>query len=177
VNTHPATALTTPEIKALVEEGYTSCMLDSSKQAWLKALRSGEFAQTKNTMVRKTCGIMAHCCLGVAATLLPDYRAEPLTGMVRQTGSLQVFDGTTALGNTLGVHENSPFAIYALSLIGPNDVPYAASHTFQTNNPRLGRWRASEWNDSHNKTFLEIADLIEKHTWGLPAPEETDNGN
>lgn len=166
---HPAMRLTPAEIKDLVERGYTATMLDSSKQKWLQALRSGNFHQTQNTLARRVGGITCHCCLGVAATLLAGYRTEHHAGDGRLPGTLQAFDGMKYLGNTLHVQRSSPMAIYALAT-----EPACAE---PTSNPFLGEFRAGAWNDVYSKTFAEIADLIKKHIWGLPAPQETDNGN
>lgn len=44
------------------------------KAKWIKALRSGEFKQTRGVLRRSSAGSRGYCCLGVLKTLDPKIR-------------------------------------------------------------------------------------------------------
>jgi hypothetical protein len=78
------------------------------------------------------------------------------------------------LEHALELPTNHPFAVYDLALSGwttlsmPEERLEALPEATYKNTPLLGKYDAASWNDNQRKSFLAIADLIEKHVYGLP---------
>jgi hypothetical protein len=109
------------------------------KKAWVKALRSGKYAQGKNTLARrKPHGKTQYCCLGV----LCDVTGVPRKGDTFLRGA----SITYVFGQ--GVDQNEAF------------VPYSIGEKLGL--PRKTQDVLALMNDDENKNFNEIADYIEK---------------
>lgn len=108
------------------------------KKLWLKALRSGDYEQTKGTL-RSNVGF---CCLGVLCNL-----AER-EGIV--TSNL-VDAGASGSYYTYGERESDSV------------LPIEVRNWAKTeDDPMIDGESLSEWNDAKGYDFKQIADLIEK---------------
>lgn len=101
------------------------------KSKWLEALRSGDYQQTTGVLIDVDKGVDYFCCLGVLCTVAEMERKE-------LAGSWLFVSGDTLLGISLEEQELERFGI---------------SDEQQGTLINL--------NDTHNKTFPEIADWIE----------------
>jgi hypothetical protein len=114
---------------------------DVKIEAWVEALRSGKYAQTRGELCRiRDDGSPSYCCLGVAGSLLG------IADEAMQRG-LDVEIGT----------------------IGPNETYEKVKDAYGLTST-LGRYARSALythNDTHQWTFEEIADLIESRPEGL----------
>lgn len=110
-------------------------MKKSWAMKWVKALRSGKYQQTTESL-RDDKG---HCCLGVLCALTP-YKNN-YTKMPNDAGNK---------------YESLPIEIKTLVGCSQSDpiVP------FSTDGAEVS---LSSLNDDHNKSFAEIADIIEQN--------------
>src|SRR5260221_506857 len=142
--------------------GYTEAEIKAHREAWLKDLESGEYAQGKGALViTAQDGSKAYCCMGVACE---SARKSGLALNVEQVGSttLQyadgspsmrtIYDGTDAvlpgsLRNWLGVASSNPIVF---------------GHTL------------ASWNDGATDvepvSFLSIAGML-RDMWDIPKEE------
>jgi hypothetical protein len=109
------------------------------KQLWLEALRSGEYEQ--GTVVLKSKN--AFCCLGVLCDI---HRKVTSNGQWRPVSGHSFYAYDTG---GIGCH------------LPPRDVVSWAE--LDADNPYVGVGQISCINDVDRLSFLEIADLIEKH--------------
>lgn len=115
---------------------------------WVDALRSGEYAQTRNALaIRARNGETHHCCLGVACAVA-GIEAEPATYPWGSPSNAFKFDGSDAVlpGSAqrwLGIGKGNP-TVRVVTDKGAADRSLAGL------------------NDSEQWTFDQIADLIER---------------
>jgi hypothetical protein len=112
---------------------------------WAAALRSGDYQQTSG-LLHRTIATSAgkpagYCCLGVLCDLAE--KAGVVTSRIVDSGVVS-YGGTGATGSETSL----PAAVQAWAGLTHGD-------------PRVRGNDLSIWNDSHRKTFAEIADLIE----------------
>lgn len=105
------------------------------KARWLAALRSGEHSQVKGQLHRLGEG---YCCLGVLCEVAIkeglNLRVEDLDGDRHYDGKSGTLPGSVV--EWAGIIDN---------------------------NPKVAGNQLSEWNDQYEKSFTEIADLVEEH--------------
>lgn len=126
----------------------------SNRQAWVRALRSGDFLQGAGALVRYSCGDPTkgyeYCCLGVAVSMHPDH-------VVRSAGpglDISAFVDDVALTvSTTVLPTVVQDALGLTSVDGSHLSPSPTSLTFL--------------NDHHSWSFSQIADLIESEPLGL----------
>jgi len=106
------------------------------KNKWLKALRSGEYKQGVRRLVNKN---DEFCCLGVLCDL---YLREKGEGWVK------------------AIHYDEYFC-HTQSAILPIEVQEWAG--LECGDPDAGAERLTGWNDIRQKSFKQIANLIENH--------------
>jgi hypothetical protein len=104
---------------------------------WVDALRSGKFVQGKGVLHRKS-GEM--CCLGIACYL------------AAQEGIVSTDEYENHVAGACITYDAYPFDL-------PESV--RAWLGVESSNPNLQGCNASGWNDDRDKTFAQIADLIE----------------
>ena len=114
------------------------------KQRWLDALRSGEYKQTTETLRDEN----GFCCLGVLCDL---HAKERGMNWVRQTDGYELYGETQIL--PLSVQE---WAGLDNDIGGLVDFEYEGDGIMYVKSESL-----PEINDTWNKNFNEIADLIE----------------
>ena len=114
------------------------------KQRWLEALRSGEYKQTKENLQNSD----GFCCLGVLCDL---HAKERGMNWVRQTDGYELYVETQIL--PLSVQE---WAGLDNDIGGLVDFEYERDGVMYVKSESL-----PEINDTWNKNFNEIADLIE----------------
>lgn len=119
------------------------------KKLWTDALRSGKYEQCTGqlTEIRED-GSKAHCCLGVLTVVAIE---NGLDLKIQDRGSSTAY-GTEDWDNE-GVAE---FCLH-------EKVSKWAGFGGEDPNPAIGQFPASHYNDHLDKTFLEIADLIDEH--------------
>ena len=109
-------------------------MNPSIKQAWTKALRSGNYQQGKEFL----CSNKKFCCLGVLTDL---YIKETSQRWHHDVDGCYSFETEKSL---------LPFSVQKWAgLNGPN--------------PYIGGDNLAQWNDLRGLSFKELADLIEEH--------------
>ncbi len=121
--------------------------MNENAKKWVKALKSGEFKQTKHRLCRidKDGNILGHCCLGVACELYQEEVGNLEFKAIEKCESM-IIDGHSGdlpchVKKWLGLTEcNGHFGEYMQSLSGHNDS---------------------------GRSFSEIADLIESEPKGL----------
>jgi hypothetical protein len=121
--------------------------LTENQRAWVQALRSGEYKQTKGVLAKldeETREPLGFCCLGVACDLAVK---AGLSITVNEDGFVRRFDGSIgslppSVQQWLGVTDQSPYW-----------------------NPDDGGSLAEQNDDG--ATFAEIADFIEQHADSL----------
>ena len=107
---------------------------------WIKALRSGEFKQTKGILH----DIDGFCCLGVACkVLIPEHKQK-----------MRIENGKKYLAGAIPSHERQPNAPKWLTRISP----YFLNNYFLNGNLRS----LTALNDDAKFTFPQIADAVEK---------------
>lgn len=114
------------------------------KQRWLEALRSGEYKQTTENLQNSD----GFCCLGVLCDL---HAKERGMNWVRRTDGYELYGETQIL--PLSVQE---WAGLDNDIGGLVDFEYERDGVMYVTSESL-----PEINDSWNKNFNEIADLIE----------------
>ena len=114
------------------------------KQRWLEALRSGEYKQTTGNLQNSD----GFCCLGVLCDL---HAKERGMNWVRQTDGYELYGETQIL--PLSVQE---WAGLDNDIGGLVDFEYEGDGVMYVKSESL-----PEINDTWNKNFNEIADLIE----------------
>ena len=114
------------------------------KQKWLDALRSGEYKQTKENLQ----DINGFCCLGVLCDL---HSKERGTSWVKQIDNYELYGEAQTL--PLSVQE---WAGLDNDMGGVVDFDYEVDGVMYVKSESL-----PEINDTWNKDFKEIADLIE----------------
>ena len=114
------------------------------KQRWLEALRSGEYKQTKENLQNSD----GFCCLGVLCDL---HAKERGTNWVRKTDGYELYGETQIL--PLSVQEWSGLNNDIGGLVDFEYERYGVMYVKSESLPEL--------NDTWNKNFNEIADLIE----------------
>jgi hypothetical protein len=117
-------------------------MMNDNMKLVLKALRSGEYAQTQELLQDKH----GYCCLGVMCAVFEKETGRPLA-----RGSLRDDDIEYIEGEDLDAQEG------VRRWVGLSD-----SEGGNTSNQSL-----VQLNDSEGYTFLEIADFIESEPKGL----------
>jgi hypothetical protein len=135
-----------------------------AREAWVEALRSGEFQQTQRTLCRLDGAVASHCCLGVACELFS--RIETPLNITEETQHIQYDPSLPAASVAVRMYENCTQYL-------PDPVRRwlgLASHS--------GRYTPSPFtpltttlaaqNDS-GRTFAQIADLIDSSPIGLVA--------
>ncbi len=109
-------------------------MKEEVKNEWVKALRSGEYKQAKHTLKRNDAG---HCCLGVLCDISKVGKWEDGTSSYYYVTK----DGNAA-------YTSPPPLVYEwagiIKTMGSND-------------------HLMNMNDTQGKSFLEIADYIDKN--------------
>lgn len=112
------------------------------KKLWVEALRSGKYQQGKHKLKIIFPGSICHCCLGVLCELYKE----------------QFPDNSNWIGSTFVVNKEAESAFNLLypieqwaGITAPGVILDDEFRTF------------TEMNDGLNKTFKEIADIIEKH--------------
>jgi hypothetical protein len=138
-------------------KGCTAAMFADTKATWLKALRVEGSPQTQSTL----CDAAGFCCLGILAMTIPGT-------LVLEDDQIQLPTGEV-LGGDLAKLPSHMFWSFDGLGIGKHNAS-GWNDGFDPDDPRLGKHNASGWNDEHGKTFLEIADLIEKYVYGIPVP-------
>lgn len=126
-------------------------------ELWVKALRSGEYEQARGKLrVTRDSGDAFYCCLGVLCDL---YRVQ--TGL----GEWSVAESLAGNRHVYFSDTSIPgwYCTSASDLV-TSVVNWAGckSHTGEFRD-EAGRRYLIELNDIEKKTFLEIADVIEKH--------------
>lgn len=152
-------------------------MHEGPKQAWLKALRSGEFAQGKRVLIARDDDeeVTRYCCLGVACILAMNAGVDLSLEFEPAGAEIDVDDDT----KEVGVHEDTPIGVFVSSLVlermdGGVDIvamrdaellprPVQEWLGLADNNPDVATERQSlaGLNDQ-GRTFAEIADIIER---------------
>lgn len=129
---YPRENMTTYDIKPLTEKTITMSAEHADK--WLTALRSGKYQQCKGKMNHKG----GYCCLGVLQKVVD--------GKVEDSG----FPSISWLND-----HNIQFKTHNISYVTTPDIGFL-------NNPNLsGLISASQANDYYDRSFNEIADLLE----------------
>lgn len=109
------------------------------KEKWVKALRSGKYKQAKGYLLKREGGLsnkgkkIGYCCLGVLTDLYCKERGYKFDNITKRHGNAVL----------------------------PDTVAKWAG--LSNSNPQIGVRDASELNDKDNKTFPQIAKLIDKH--------------
>jgi hypothetical protein len=121
-------------------------MLKEMKERWLKALRSGEYAQTRHVLHKVTAsperGLSeGYCCLGVLCDLVAKDGEGEWVG-ADDDGD----DWFKYYADEGKVATNPPY-----TLLKQLDIPDSAGEALIS------------MNDSEKKSFAEIADYIEEH--------------
>lgn len=159
-------------------------MHEGPKQAWLKALRSGEFAQGKRVLIaRDDEGLTRYCCLGVACILAMNAGVEGLELQFSYADDeIDVDEDVEELGirgnTTIGVFVSQvevPYADGTIRTLDNRDAellpePVRKWLGVLDNNPdtevldptsHVRRMNLAQLNDA-GRTFAEIADIIER---------------
>ena len=114
------------------------------KQRWLEALRSGEYKQTKENLQNSD----GFCCLGVLCDL---HAKERGTNWVKRIDTYELYGETQIL--PLSVQEWSGLNNDIGGLVDFEYERYGVMYVKSESLPEI--------NDTWNKNFNEIADLIE----------------
>lgn len=124
------------------------------KEKWIAALRSGEYTQCTGRLRRKEVGF---CCLGV----LTDIHIKENNGVWVEEGFFQLNPSLTG-----EIMENGGLSNIVKTWAGldsPNPAFYNID-TEQEHGNKCNKWySAVDANDTDRKSFLEIADLVEKY--------------
>lgn len=118
--------------------------MNNNVKLWLQALRSGEYKQCKRILSDGE----SYCCLGVACEIARKNGLNVHRTIVGQDETVVVFDGNT---KTLPLSVSNWLGFYAGDVVG---TIYKGCDNLVL--------CLSKLNDE-GKTFLEIADMIEKH--------------
>jgi hypothetical protein len=124
---------------------YKNSMPQQHKDAWLKALRSGEYAQDKGLLKTKH----GYCCLGVLQMAI-DGQVESYTVTDKSGETSQM--PLSFLSSTWAAKHNINFAG-----CGTGPLFYIGDRSDIS---------AAALNDNEDYTFLQIADLIEEQVEG-----------
>lgn len=132
------------------------------KKKWLKALRSGQYAQTQGALCHEDeDGNCAFCCLGVLCNIHAEEKGRHWKEPENNKELHQRLDGSVELSYG-GRKEFLTGKLKPEFGALPNIVRKWAG--LDAVDPLIGAdTRASEWNDLENKTFEEIADLVEEY--------------
>lgn len=136
------------------------------KQLWIDALRSGEYPQARGAL--KT--VSGYCCLGVLCDLaakegLGSFENEPGTYASGDAGEVEgeaAFYFRTPNGDFVEGDLNASLATWA-------GLTALDKYTYDINELKINHIHLAQLNDGSKDdsvrphTFLEIADLIEKH--------------
>ena len=126
---------------------------------WVEALESGEFKQTHGRLkgVDRAHGTDAfgHCCLGVLCELAA---AEGVIAPSETYEIDSIVTGEPLKYWAFGTHE----ARLPNEVVDWAGIP--SSDPFLTSRESSARREASVWNDSHQKSFNDIADMV-RHTF------------
>lgn len=128
--------------------------MDAAKKAmWVEALRSGEYAQTKNVLTRVNAmgEVEGHCCLGVLCEVA-----------IKDGVELKVNDNDDGIRWYNSSTGTLPAEVMEWAGILSDDMDANSNPLF---GPYGDRKPASEWNDDVNLPFTAIADLIETDTY------------
>jgi hypothetical protein len=130
-------------------------MRKAVRDAWVAALRSGEYQQTIGALSRKNADdTRGYCCLGVLCEVA---RKDGLGIEIVEDHDTRLYDGVSGeLPDSVAEWAELTYGVYQLD-----------------QNPILGDHDAAEWNDGYDydeetgeesrASFAEIADLIEEH--------------
>ncbi len=121
-------------------------MRPEAKEAWIKALRSGEYKQGHEAL-KQTNGQPKYCCLGVLCEITPNFG----------WGTEGEADWTNPFSSTLP----KQVADY---LFTPRWSRTKANNPEQDPQIPHSSNTLAEWNDEENMTFSQIADELEKAT-------------
>lgn len=113
---------------------------------WVAALRSGEYAQTRE-LLRDRQGF---CCLGV----LCDISGQ---------GQWKQYEGEDSDSVNVGAHEYHVGEKAALGLLGPEVIEWAGMMAGNVSGEYGSDTTALSFKNDMGVTFDEIADIIEKH--------------
>lgn len=111
-------------------------MLKKFRDQWLKDLRSGEFKQTRGALCRKVNDSKFYCCMGVLGTQVGEFQSQ------------SDIAGRCALTTEKGLNLTGAIDYTTLN-------KYGLKHSEQSSLIGL--------NDTHKKSFGEIADYIEQY--------------
>lgn len=127
-------------------------MNEDIKERWVEALRSGDYQQTKGSLIVQEGEQKLYCCLGVLTDLA---MKEGIEG-VRFVEGVR-FDSETELSVRLDderwvTHDEGDLPLPVMEWAG-----------LPSRDPALGSFSAIHWNDDAGSGFDEIADMIEEH--------------
>lgn len=136
------------------------------KEAWLKALRSGDYAQGKHRLLTTHgaafCCLGVLCDLGVKAGIIERSDREPIPGYQDVT-----FGGEThyppAEVTNWATEGNVPLVAGEADLMAAWFVPMPEGLEDSMYVSQGGRISLAALNDEYGYTFAQLADLIEKH--------------
>lgn len=128
-------------------------MKASLKQAWIAALRSGEYTQAKSRLVKGNSEIgLRHCCLGVLCELHPD--------VVRATSCRSI--GNSFWASDEGFLYKDSFAAIGLPGDLPGDLGFEGDIVWLDGlKDSNGSGRSLAGLNDDGFTFTQIADIIE----------------
>lgn len=119
------------------------------KKAWVEALRSGKFKQTHGRLRWANNGGSGYCCLGVLCKLTGLDETDLFTYLMPPKAVLDKVDLSSESARALSCCNDGAPAYQGLSTQGEYEEIFADLGF----TPETGR----------KYTFLEIADIIEKH--------------
>jgi hypothetical protein len=151
--------MTTEDLDVLQARGFTAIMYADAKERWLIDLITTKAPQCQEQLA--DCGTGGFCCLGRLESIAPGVTLDPEREAfgrggqdVRMAYEGGVSDGTRKWAGVVNIARTLGSA---KALPGGGDV-------------HLGLHYASAWNDGHDKTFTEIAALVERHVYAVKRP-------
>ncbi len=122
------------------------------KDLWLKALRSGDYVQGNQRLEGISGGKSKFCCLGVLVdTLMKNPIPElPTIKRIVDPNEYDTDEGLSCQDVTYSIGRDSRAA---------TTIPWELANAIEF--PESLQWDYIDMNDTHNKTFAEIADAIE----------------
>lgn len=144
-------------------------MYRDAGEAWVAWLRDPTHLQGHNMLHTRLPDGDTFCCLGGLCE-------------VAVAAGAPVVRATDTSGRASTVHDEFGYPVsydYTLYVLPPSVIDWAGITTNSefadgsyANNPNLGGWSAAHTNDVLDKSFAEIADLIEQHAEFVDRPEE-----
>lgn len=121
------------------------------KEAWIKALRSGEYKQCQHRLKDSVTG--SYCCLGVLAEV---------TAKIEETDYDRYRDGdNSSLPNRFLIE--AVFRDKQLDRSGVFEAPWDVKVREEKKGETPGKTSLYQLNDAYGYTFDEIADVIERY--------------